>query len=187
MRELKDIDSVDEVKIILRTFKLMKLENKLNLKFKTPSFVKFFHLWKFYKRRNLIYKICELGGVITGSRVLSNSYINGIRILDRDTNDSDWDILVTEENLYKITSVIKFQEGENKLTHRVVDEDDYGYGACDIDLIVIKKMPEYHREDKLLLADPLYIIEEKMKSNDDKNANDLKEIFWKFRDLSNIG
>lgn len=194
MRELKDIDSVEELKIIIRSLSLMEIEGDLDIKFNTPSFINFFHLWKFRKRKRLIHRICELGGVITGSRVLTNSYINDVRILNRNTDNSDWDILITEENLYKITSEIKFTEsgeigvhGERifKLTYRVIDSDSYGHGACDIDLIVVKKLPKFYKKGELLLADPIYVIEEKMKSVDSKNNGDLKEIFWKFRELSN--
>jgi hypothetical protein len=196
MRTLSDIDSTNEVKQIIRDLTIQRITEEI---FTFESLTrKDYRRWKWgcNSRISIIKSIFEGGGVLTGSKVLSKSHIKGKVLLNRDTIDSDWDFIVTEENVYNITSQIDFIENYKSthddkkgiLTYRILD-GEYRSDKQYIDLIVVDELPLCHDVGELRYTDPLYIINQKMNivqqgaDGYKKHEADLKEFFWKFNYL----
>jgi len=191
MRELNEIDILNGVKQIVRDLTISKIDKDI-FTF-DPINSKDYRRWRFLsyqKRKKHINTIFELGGMLTGSKVLSKSYIDGRKILERrKTVRSDWDFIVTEENVYKITSNVDFKQHKHVLSHRMIATDSYGHGGQSIDLIIIKDLPLCHKVGEFLYVDPLYIINQKVNlvfqkvKGYEKHEEDLQEFYWKFNYL----
>lgn len=193
MSKYKKIEIVlIDVRQILRSISIDRITNEV---FKFDVFddnidlFKRLYSYSFDKRIGIFNIILKNGGVITGSKVLSQSYINNIKVLDRNCIYSDWDFLVTEENLETIKSKIEIKKYGDLSFHRIIPCDSYGDGGQDIDLIIVDKLPQTHIVDKYIYSDPFYIIEEKIKicsekkSDSKKHINDLKDFIIKFKHL----
>jgi hypothetical protein len=191
MRTLDNIDPSYESLSIIRNIEIGRIDDEIKFEFKPLGFMDYhpnIWIWKNIWRAHIIKKVSKMGAVLTGSKALKNTKIDGKTILDRSTYFSDFDFLVTESILYDITSKIKFKRDNNKMSYRIVNADDYGHGAIYLDLIVVKELPNYHKVGEFLYADPIYILNKKYegylkeynKNNNFKNE-DLENFFWKFR------
>ena len=191
MRTLDEIDILDGVKQILRDLTIQRIDKKIFTFDSTDNKdYRRWNFWNYRKRKQYINTIFELGGVLTGSKVLSKSYIDGKRILERrETIKSDWDFLVTEESVYKMTSDIPFKQFNGILSHRLIENDSYGSGGQTIDLIIVKELPLCHSVNEFSYADPLSIINSKVNlvnqkiKGYEKHEKDLQEFYWKFNYL----
>ena len=191
MRTLDEIDILDGVKQILRDLTIQRIDKKIFTFDSTDNKdYRRWNFWNYRKRKQYINTIFELGGVLTGSKVLSKSYIDGKRILERrETIKSDWDFLVTEESVYKMTSDIPFKQFNGILSHRLIENDSYGSGGQTIDLIIVKELPMCHNVNEFSYSDPLSIINSKVNlvnqkiKGYEKHEKDLQEFYWKFNYL----
>jgi len=197
-RPVNEIDSVFESTNILRNLTIENIEKNdifsfdevTNKDYRTNVLERLFNIKK--ERIKIIDKIIESGGILTGSKVLSKTYLYGKKVLERSSKYSDWDFLVTEKMAYKISSEIDFKEKGDKLSIRVID-DMYESGEQYIDLILVKSLPNHYKVGKFLYTDPISILYNKIemvKSNNisysyksDKNADDMKSFLWKFNYL----
>lgn len=191
---INNIDIIGGCKRILRD---LMISNTLDDPIFTfdPITYKEYRIWRLYKynkRRKDILSISKMGGILTGSKVLSKSYIDGKRILEnRNTYYSDWDFLVTEENIFNITHNLRFNQGDGIMTYRLIS-GVYSSDNQYVDLIMVNDLPDVYKVGRYLYTCPLYIINKKIEIVDKslvdyddlrKHRKDLEEFFWKFNYL----
>lgn len=98
--------------------------------------------YKINKRKKLVEDILNCGAVFCGSKLLYKTSIHNKKFLNR--KPSDWDFIVTEPILYKITSevLILNKKGNGVYTHNLIDGGVYGHGSSDIDIILVDELPK---------------------------------------------
>lgn len=201
-RPINEIDSVKECKNIIRHLELERLENDDMFTFDpiiNRDYGKFANIFS-RKRIKKIKLVSQLGGVLTGSKVLGKTKLYGYPLIKRTTRKSDWDFLVTKDILYKITKEINFYENGDRLTHRIIESDHYECGEQNLDLMVVDEIPHYYQVKDFKYTDPIYTLDNKLEYILEKERNhstgysrlsnevnvkvdDMKYFYWKFNHL----
>ena len=184
---ISDTEIIEGTKRIIRDLTIAIVDNGGIFTF-DPITNKEYRRWKsgFNKRKDIANTINIHGGVLTGSKVLSKSFINGRRILEsRKTLSSDWDFLVDKNEVFNITRYINFKQDDDKLTYRVI-QGTYDSQSQDFDLIIKDDLPLSYKVGNFRYMCPLSIIQSKIdlvnsnKNGMDKHLVDIREFYWKF-------
>ncbi len=147
-----------------------------------------FDRWQFLRKNNKIIKYAlSIGGVLTGSRALKCYKYKGKFLFDRKSRD--WDILVTEDMIFKIAD--KFGFNYNLVDKSVLIQSDRwssysSYSSMpvgrilknDINLIIKDELIDYNTVDDVKISKLLPILNSKkeLSSNNRKHREDISKI-----------
>jgi hypothetical protein len=139
------IDYDSEFKKLLRSLTLELFNDKDHFTYKKVPFW-YYKIGLFYfKRKKIIKKISELGGILTGSRVLYLSEYRNLRIYTKKPND--FDFLVSEKDVFKITTYLE-SIGVKRCDHDPIsyilfnDTSSYSNNDKYINLIIDKNLED---------------------------------------------
>jgi hypothetical protein len=174
---------------LIRDFKLGYLRGDYDVTIDTSLLPgKWFYFWN--KKRKIILDLFNRGAVLTGSRALYMTKINGKRVFNRKPND--WDFLMTQDDFLKFCKDIQYfpsdlTKSQYHLNKSFATFSD-GYGGeshwfkCQIQIIIKDEMPSYIEVDGKRFATPESIIDSKIelinkpRSEQSKHQSDLNNI-----------
>jgi hypothetical protein len=174
---------------LIRDFKLGCLKGDYKITIDTSLLPnKWFYFWN--KKRKTILELFNRGAVLTGSRVLHLTKINGKKIFNR--QPKDWDFIMTQDDFLKFCKDIQYfpsdlTKSQYHLNKSFATFSD-GYGGesywfkCNIQIIIKDELGSFIEIDGKRFATPESIIDSKVelintpRSEQSKHQRDLNNI-----------
>jgi len=177
---------------LIRDFKISCLKGDYNITIDTSLLPgKWFYFWN--KKRKTILNLFNRGAVLSGSRALHMTQINGKRVFNRQPND--WDFLMTQDDFLKFCKDIQYYPNDLTKSQYHLDKSFAtfynGYGGeshwfkCNIQIIIKDELPSFIEVDGKKFATPESIIDSKVElinttpltsSERSKHQSDLNNI-----------
>lgn len=154
---------------LIREFKLGCLNGDYNVTIDTSLLPGKWYYF-FNKKRKIILDLFNHGAVLTGSRVLQMTKINGKKVFNR--SPKDWDFLMTQDDFLKLCRDIQYFPNDLTKSQYHLNKsfatfyDGYGgeshWFKCNIQIIIKDEIDSFIEIDGKRFATPESIIDSKI-------------------------